>query len=252
VTGAYTGDLTCANSPASVGPNVGTTTIVPSVSGTGLSNFDITPVNGSYTINKASSTTTVSCPTSVTYTGSAQTPCSASVTGAGGLNQSLTVAYSNNINPGTNTATASAIYAGDANHNGSNDNKNFSILYSTGMCYGAPGHQILQPINTDGTSVFKKGSTVPAKFRVCDAFGNSIGTPGVVVSFKLVAVNSDPGAVVNEDPISTTPDTIFRWSSTDQQWIFNLNTKNLSAGSKYTYEIILNDGSKISFSFALK
>src|SRR5204863_353766 len=50
VTGAFTGGLTCANSPALVGPNVGTTTITPSVSGADAANFDITPVNGSYTI----------------------------------------------------------------------------------------------------------------------------------------------------------------------------------------------------------
>lgn len=125
VTGAYTGDLTCANSPASVGPGAGTTTINPVVSGTGLSNFDITPVTGSYTISKAPSTTTVTCPTNVTYTGLALTPCSATVTGAGGLNQSVTVVYGNNTNAGT--ATASASYVGDANHEGSSDSKNFTI-----------------------------------------------------------------------------------------------------------------------------
>src|SRR5207249_5060300 len=56
VSGAYTGDLSCANNPASVGPGAGTTTIYPVVSGTGQSNFQITKVNGSYTINPASST----------------------------------------------------------------------------------------------------------------------------------------------------------------------------------------------------
>src|SRR5439155_8561570 len=56
VTGTFTGDLTCANNPASVGPGVGTTTIYPVVSGTGQSNFQITKVNGSYTINKATQT----------------------------------------------------------------------------------------------------------------------------------------------------------------------------------------------------
>ncbi len=54
-----------------------------------------------FTITKAGSTTTVTCPTNVTYTGSALTPCTAAATGAGGLNQSLTVSYSNNTNAGT-------------------------------------------------------------------------------------------------------------------------------------------------------
>src|SRR5206468_374066 len=125
VTGAYTGDLTCANSPASVGPAAGTTTIAPVVNGTGLTNFDITLVNGSFTINAASSVTAVSCPASVTYNGSAQTPCTATVTGAGGLSQTLTPTYTDNVNVGT--ATASASYAGDANHTGSSDSKTFQI-----------------------------------------------------------------------------------------------------------------------------
>ena len=60
-----------------------------------------------------------------TYTGSAQTPCSATVTGAGGLSLSPTPSYSNNTNAGT--ATASYTFAGDTNHTGSSDSKNFTI-----------------------------------------------------------------------------------------------------------------------------
>ncbi|HET6861602.1 MAG TPA: hypothetical protein VFH91_01100, partial [Pyrinomonadaceae bacterium] len=50
VTGAYVGSLGCVNSPVSVGPTPGTTQISPIVSGDTLSNFDVTPVNGSFTI----------------------------------------------------------------------------------------------------------------------------------------------------------------------------------------------------------
>src|SRR5947208_16061223 len=54
----------------------------------------------------------------------ALTPCSVTVTGA---NLSLTPAanYANNTNAGT--ATASYTYAGDPNHDGSSDTKNFEI-----------------------------------------------------------------------------------------------------------------------------
>ena len=76
-------------------------------------------------ISKAVATVGVNCPVSVTYNGDAQTPCSASVTGAGGLNQTLTVGYSNNTNAGT--ATASASYTGDANHETGSASKTFSI-----------------------------------------------------------------------------------------------------------------------------
>ena len=79
--GAYTGDLTCANSPASIGPGAGTTTIAPVVSGTNLENFDITPVNGSFVIEKAKVTATAGS-YSGTYDGSAHSLSACVVTGA--------------------------------------------------------------------------------------------------------------------------------------------------------------------------
>jgi hypothetical protein len=60
VTGNYTGDLTCTNSLLSVGPNAGSGAIVPTVSGTGLGDFSITKVNGSYSIGKSSTSTMLS------------------------------------------------------------------------------------------------------------------------------------------------------------------------------------------------
>src|SRR5207249_4903076 len=107
VSGSYKGDLTCANNPASAGPAVGTTPITPVVSGTGLPNFDITLANGSFTINAASSVTAVSCPAGVTYNGSALTPCTVTVTGSGILGPPPALIYTNNINAGTATASAS-------------------------------------------------------------------------------------------------------------------------------------------------
>ena len=130
----------------------------------------------------------------------------------------------------------------------------YAVQYASGStCFGGAGHQILQPINVDGSSVFKQKSTVPAKFRVCDANGASIGTPGVVQSFWLVQrINGTTYSDVNESVDSTTPDTNFRWDATDRQWIFNVNTKSLSASSTYVYAINLNDGTSISFAYALK
>ena len=54
----------------------------------------------------------------------------------------------------------------------------------------------------------------------------------------------------NADILSTTPDTTFR--SGNVQWIFNLDTQNLTAGNTYIYLITLNDGSTIQFQFTLK
>src|SRR5207302_8266743 len=77
-----------------------------------------------FEITKAPTTTTVTCPASATYTGAALTPCSVTVTGAN-LSLSPVASYANNTNVGT--ATASYTYAGDSNHEGSSDSKNFEI-----------------------------------------------------------------------------------------------------------------------------
>lgn len=91
----------------------------------GDANHDGSSATSSFTISPAASTTTLTCPVSVTYDGSAQTPCTASVTGAGGLSDSVTPVYSGNTDAGT--ADATATYAGDANHSGSADTKHFTI-----------------------------------------------------------------------------------------------------------------------------
>jgi hypothetical protein len=81
----------------------------------------------------------------------------------------------------------------------------------------------------DSSSILKAGATVPAKFRVCDAAGNSIGAPGVVMAFKLVELMGGPAGEVDETLDSTTADTAFRRDSKAQQWIFNISTKSLTA-----------------------
>jgi hypothetical protein len=129
----------------------------------------------------------------------------------------------------------------------------YNVLYASGaFCLGSAGHAILQPINADGSSIFKQKSTVPTKFRVCDALGNSIGTAGVVTSFRLIQTVSGTTVGTDEAVDSTTPDTAFRWDSTDRQWIFNISTKPLSANVTYAYRIVLNDGSNIDFLYGLK
>jgi hypothetical protein len=143
--------------------------------------------------------------------------------------------------------------AADSHGNTVNGGFNVSVQYTSAgnNCKGVPGHQILQPINSDGSSVFNAGSTVPAKFRVCGADGDGIGTPGVVTNFRLIQIVSKDGTSnVDQVVTSTSSDPDFR--SGNQQWIFNIDTKDLSVGNTYVYLISLNDGSAIQFQFALK
>lgn len=113
-------------------------------------------------------------------------------------------------------------------------------------CLYGPGHAILPPINADGSTVSKKGSTVPAKFRVCDYNGNSVGAEGVVASFKRLDPVLGPQEVVSIPPFIA-----FRWSASEQQWIFNINTGG-PATTVQTFQITLKDGTTIDFGFRLK
>ena len=97
--------------------NVGTATADASYAGD-ANHTGSTATQATFAITQASSTTTIDCsPGSFTYTGSAITPCTATVTRVGDANTTATVVYANNTNVGT--ATADASYAGDANHTGS-------------------------------------------------------------------------------------------------------------------------------------
>jgi len=151
----------------------------------------------------------------------------------------------NAIDTGSNTASKSVTY-------------NVAGYQPAGTtCFGDAGHQVLQPINpypAQPLSVFKGGSTIPVKFRVCDVNGVSIGTAGVVTSNPFACtITGSTGSPIDETVTSATPDTNFRWDSTNQQWIFNWGTKGLTAGgTKYSCTINLNDNSKILFSLALK
>ena len=117
---------------ASAGPRTVSATVT--ISGTAVGNYTLGAAGTSVTsavstaassISQASSTTVVTCPTSVSYTGAALTPCTAVVTGVGGLSLTPAPAYASNTNAGT--ASASYTFTGDTNHAGSSDSKNIAI-----------------------------------------------------------------------------------------------------------------------------
>ncbi len=61
------------------GENVGSYVTTATAAGAALANYNVTFVPGSFIITPAASKVTVSCPASVTFTGSALTPCTANV-----------------------------------------------------------------------------------------------------------------------------------------------------------------------------
>ena len=103
--------------------------------------------------------------------------------------------------------------------------------------------------------MWKQGSTVPEKFRVCDVNGASIGTTGVITNFVLYQINSGTITAIDETAANSTNDLAWRFDSSAQQWIFNMSTKTAPqnvASRTYYYRIDLNDGTNIYFQFGLK
>jgi hypothetical protein len=116
----------------SYSPNTDAGTVTASATYAGDANHESSSGSASFEISKVPSLVTVTCPTSVTYTGLAQTPCTAVVTGVGGLDLPLTVSYSSNTDVGT--ATASASYEGDTNHESSSGSATFDISKADATC----------------------------------------------------------------------------------------------------------------------
>jgi len=132
-----------------------------------------------------------------------------------------------------------------------------TLTIGFGMCAGLnPTPVILQPINADGSSVFKQGSTVPVKFSApCDANGNPISNPMAVfgnTTGTITLVSAVRGTVdnVNENGGGDIPDVAFRYSS--GIWIFNMATTNMTKNTTYSFRIPLATGGYINFTFGTK
>lgn len=131
------GSVPVVYGPTSPPRDAGTYTVDASYPGAAMY-FPANAPQKTFLITKAVTTTVVSCPASVSFTGAALTPCTATVTGPGGLSQAVTpVNYTNNVNAGP--ATASATYGGSANYHPSTGTAGFDILPTTTWTATGPG-----------------------------------------------------------------------------------------------------------------
>ncbi|ALC89179.1 hypothetical protein AM500_04775 [Bacillus sp. FJAT-18017] len=122
-----------------------------------------------------------------------------------------------------------------------------TINYSVEYNYSG----VLQPINKDGSSIFKAGSTVPVKFQLKDSKGAFVSNATASISLTKY---SDKVLGDNVEVISTSAATtgnLFRYDSSSNQYIFNLSTKGLTAGA-YQITIVLDDGTTQTIKISLK
>ena len=113
-----------------------------------------------------------------------------------------------------------------------------------------PWSGFLQPINADGSSIFKLGSTVPVKFQLAAA---SAGITNAVARLSCAKVSN--GVVGTEmeavSSAAATTGNLFRYDATTNQYIFNWGTKGLTVGT-YRLSIDLGDGVQRIVNVSLK
>lgn len=109
----------------------------------------------------------------------------------------------------------------------------------------------LQPINGDGSSIFKLGSTVPIKFQLTNCNEAAITTAvGTLTVFKITDVVSGTVEEVTVDTLGgSNTDNTFRFSSPN--YIYNLNTKPYSQGT-FRLQANLDDGTVHTADISLK
>ena len=103
------------------------------------------------------------------------------------------------------------------------------------------------------TSVFKGGSTVPVKFQLRDANGNLVQANSAPVWVTPVKGSPTTAAVdegIYTDVVDTA--TVFRWSSSDQQYIYNWGSPKTGAGFYWRIGVSLDDGKTYTVNIALR
>jgi hypothetical protein len=102
-----------------------------------------------------------------------------------------------------------------------------TVRPSTPLIFG----EFREPINADGSSVFKAGRTIPVKIVLTDASGSRVVNATARLSYWRAS-----GSIIGTVPEGfepVWPDTgyVFRYAADDQQYIYNLSTKGMPAGT---------------------
>jgi len=109
---------------------------------------------------------------------------------------------------------------------------------------------LLQPINTDGSSIFKLGSTIPVKFQLSGASAGITNLPAKLFYAKIS--NSTPGTFTEATSTAAADSgNTFRYDTTAGQYIFNLSTKTWSEGL-YQLRVDLGDGVSHTVNITIK
>jgi hypothetical protein len=202
-----------------------------------------TSSNINQVVNKANPIITWNNPANIafgTFLSDTQLNATASVEGS----FVYTPAAGTTLNVGSNQTLSVTFTPKDTNdYNVVSATVKINVLYKFGG--------FLDPIDANGNSLFKLGSTVPIKFQLIDAQGNYISTATAklfVAQISNSVIGTDVEAV---STAAATTGNLFRYDSTAKQYIFNLSTKSLSKGT-WQIKAVLDDGTSYSIQISLR
>jgi streptogramin lyase len=132
------------------------------------------------------------------------------------------------------------------NHQIYGQTSSFALFAIATTCYEWSG--VRQPINADGSSVFKQGRTVPVKFALT---GTSAGITNLEAYLSLTKITNSILGTVQEAVSTSAVDTGNRFRYSGGQYIFNLSTKDLSEGT-WQLNIGLGDGVERTVNISLR
>lgn len=239
--GTSLGSANLANGQASFtlpALTIGSHSITASYAGDG--NFNSSLSTLAQTVNKASTATTLSSsanPSTISQSVTFSATVSVVAPGAGTPTGSVTFNDGSNTlgtapvsSSGTATFTTStlavnshsitAVYSGDASFNGSTGSMAQGVQY--GIC-----------AQYDQTRSVQGGATFPIKIEVCDANGNNLSSPAIILhATAIIAASGVAGPV--QDSGNANPDNDFRnvgGAGQGAGYIFNLSTNGLATGT---------------------
>lgn len=133
-----------------------------------------------------------------------------------------------------------AVTCSGARDNAGNQAPPVSVTYRV-VYSGVSG--ILQPINPDNTSIFRRGKTIPVKFRLGSDPPAGFDTTTWTIQAQAISSSafSDSGGTL-EDVASVTPSTNFRYDSTADEYVYNADMQTSSANTYWRFKITLDSG----------
>lgn len=144
------------------------------------------------------------------------------------------------------TSIGTKSFSVSATDNAGNTNKKNITYY---VRYNFSG--FLQPIDTDGSSIFKLGSKVNVRFRLSDAKLNNVVTATAKFYFNLITPTITGRDLKSYSNDVATIDGIFKYDSKNMWYWYNLDTKGLQAGT-WRVRADISDGSSYTVNISLQ